>query len=216
MKKVAIIDYRLGNLFSVVQACNDVGLNTELCTDKNDLFKFDGFILPGVGSFKGAMEYLNNSGISEALVTELNKGKPLFGICLGLQLLFEESEEFGTSKGLGLIAGKVRKFDGLCSQGKKLRVPNIGWNQFYMNPARSKNITPLSTLTDTDYVYFVHSFYVVPDDKEVILTYTEYEKIKYASSVQKNNIFATQFHPEKSGKKGLEIYRNWGMINNLI
>lgn len=216
MKRVAIIDYHLGNLFSVVQACKKVGLDIELCSDSSLLEKFDGFILPGVGSFKDAMSYLQTSGLDKALIQELKKGKPLFGICLGLQLLFDQSEEFGLSKGLGIIPGSVKKFSGFDYNGKKIRVPNIGWNKFYFNPLRSEKISPLDTLADSVYCYFVHSYYVVPDVQEIALTYTEYESIKYASSIQYKNVFATQFHPEKSGIDGLEIYRNWGNINNLI
>jgi imidazole glycerol-phosphate synthase subunit HisH len=216
MKKVGIIDYRLGNLFSVVQACNEVGLHTELCSSRNDLSRFDGYILPGVGSFKDAINYLQDSGLADGLINELNKGKPLFGICLGLQLLFESSEEFGLTRGLGIIKGKVKKFEGINLRGEKLRVPNIGWNQLRFNADRRDNTSPLNTTLESDYFYFIHSYFVIPDDNETVLTFTDYETNKYVSSILKDNIFATQFHPEKSGIKGLEIYRNWAKKNNLI
>ena len=217
MKKVGIIDYNLGNLFSVSQACKEVGMHIVMCKEARDLASLDAFILPGVGSFKEAMHNMHISGLDKAIVEEVKKGKPLFGICLGLQLLFDSSEEFGETKGLGILKGRVKRFPDRTSEGKKLRIPNIGWNsiEFKGSVNQVKN-TPLYEISENDYLYFVHSYYVEADNKEYVLSYAKYESVHYVSSVMMGNIFATQFHPEKSSKKGLSIYKNWAISNNLI
>lgn len=210
MKKVGIIDYQLGNLFSVIQACQEVGINAVLCTEASQVENFDGYILPGVGSFGEAMNNMQSSGLDIALKAEVAKGKPLFGICLGLQLLFEKSDESEVANGLGILKGSVKKFPKSNDESVKIRVPNIGWNslEFANGVVRGKD-NPLKDVTEDDYFYFVHSYFVETDETDSILTNTQYHGIKYVSSVFLNNIFATQFHPEKSGEKGLNIYRNW-------
>lgn len=217
MKKVGIIDYNLGNLFSVCQACKKVGIQIVMCKEASDLKSLDAFILPGVGSFKEAMKNMQNSGMDTALVSEVKKGKPLFGICLGLQLLFEASEEFGETIGLGLLKGRVKKFPDRTSEGNKIRIPNIGWNSVtFCSSDIPLERTPLSGISEDDYLYFVHSFYVETGHEECVLSRTEYESVDYVSSVLFGNIFATQFHPEKSAEKGLSIYKNWAILNKLI
>lgn len=215
MKKVGIIDYQLGNLFSVIQACQKVGINAVLCAEASQLENLDGYILPGVGAFGEAMNNMRSSGIDIALKAEVAKGKPLFGICLGLQLLFEKSEESEVSAGLGILKGRVKKFPKENEASVKIRVPNIGWNslEFANGVVRGKH-NPLWEVSEDDYFYFVHSYYVETDEMDCILTNTHYHGIKYVSSVFFNNIFATQFHPEKSGEKGLEIYKNWSNLIN--
>lgn len=217
MKKVGIIDYNLGNLFSVCQACKEVGIQIVMCKEAGDLKSLDAFILPGVGSFREAMKNMRNSGMDTALVTEVKKGKPLFGICLGLQLLFEVSEEFGETAGLGILKGTVKKFPERTLEGDKIRIPNIGWNSVnFCNSSMPLERTPLSEISEKDYLYFVHSFYVEAGHEECVLSRTKYESLDYVSSVLFRNIFATQFHPEKSAEKGLSIYRNWAILNKLI
>lgn len=214
-KKVIIVDYQLGNLFSVEQACRHVGIEAIISDRKEDIESADGLLLPGVGAFQEAMNNLENLGLIPSILSAVEEGKPLFGICLGQQLLFTESEEFGAKRGLNLIPGKIRKFPTHSGDGEKIKVPQIGWNK--LKAAIELKNTPLHSLKDDAFMYFVHSYYVLPEQAENVLTTTNYEGVNYCSSVRgKNNIFATQFHPEKSGEPGLTIYRNWAEINALI
>lgn len=213
-KKVVIIDYQLGNLFSVKQACDTVGMNATISSDKEDILNADALILPGVGAFNEAMTNLKSLDIENPIKDMVAAGKPLFGICLGQQLLFSESEEFGAGKGLDLIPGLIKRFPELL-EDKKIKVPHIAWNRIYAdNYDWSK--TPLHELDNKEFMYFVHSYYVKPDDNACRLTLTNYDDIEFCSSVIKDNIFATQFHPEKSAEKGVSIYKNWALINNLL
>ena len=145
----------------------------------------------------------------------ISAGKPFMGVCLGLQLLFNESEEFGSRKGLGILPGIVRRFNNYDTEGKTVRVPQIAWNQIYARE-QDWNNTPLKSLEQQEHMYFVHSFYVEPSDPSCFLSLTQYRYKEYSSLLIKNNIFACQFHPEKSAVKGLSIYKNWAEQNNLI
>jgi len=214
MKKVIIIDYKLGNLFSVKQACDAVGIESKISSDIDEIINADGLILPGVGAFNEAMKNLNNLGLSSAINKSVSKKIPLFGICLGLQLLFTESEEFGTGQGLDLISGTIKKFP-KSFKGNKIKVPHVAWNEI-LNKKINWNNTPFLDLKNNQYMYFVHSYYVDPSENSCVLSETNYNGIPFCSSIIKNNIFATQFHPEKSGEKGLKIYKNWAITNNLI
>lgn len=212
-KKVVIIDYKLGNLFSVKQACDAVGMNAELSSDKNEILSADALILPGVGAFIEAMNNLHNLDLIEAIKSKVKSGTPIFGICLGLQLLFTKSEEFGSGNGLDLIPGIIKKFPAKLND-RVIKIPHITWNQVYkLNHPWEK--TPLVELKQNEFVYFIHSYFVQPDNDDFILTKTNYDGIEFCSSVIKENIFATQFHPEKSADKGISIYKNWALINNL-
>lgn len=215
MKSVTIIDYQLGNLFSVLQACDTIGLHAEVSFDHEKIKASDALILPGVGAFGEAMEHLADLGLIGLIKTHVEQGKPLLGICLGQQLLFEESEEFGSTPGLGLVKGVIRKFESSDSS-KKLRVPHIGWNQVMKSKATNWLNTPLKDINEGSFLYFVHSYYVVPSFDTVQCSLTSYEGIQFCSSVLNKNIFSTQFHPEKSGELGLSIYRNWGEQNHLL
>jgi glutamine amidotransferase len=212
-KDIIVIDYKLGNLFSVKHACIHVGLNPIVTSDKEIIKNAKAVILPGVGAFSDAMDNLGKLDLVSPIKDLVDKNIPLMGICLGLQLLFEESEEFGKSKGLGLIKGVVKKFPNDLN-GRKIRVPNIGWNTVYHNNTEKWTCSPLSGISQNSYMYFVHSFYVDPENKEDILSLTKYEEIEYCSSVSRGNIFATQYHPEKSSVLGLEIYKNWTKFIN--
>ena len=213
-KNVVIIDYKLGNLFSVQQACEAVGLNAKISSNKEDVINADALILPGVGAFLIAMTNLKELGLAEAIIEKVNNNTPLFGICLGLQLLFSESEEFGAGKGLDLISGVIKKLpDNL--ENRKIKVPHISWNTIYKFE-QNWSKTPLRDLINDDFMYFIHSYYDMPSDNACILTKTNYDGIEFCSAVTKNNIFATQFHPEKSADKGISIYKNWALINNLL
>lgn len=214
MKKIVIIDYQVGNLFSVKQACEKIGLNPIVSSDRDDIFSADALILPGVGAFSEAMKNLKELDLIDPIRNSIYIGKPYFGICLGLQLLFSKSEEFGETSGLNIIKGDVKKFPILSINNDKIKVPQIGWNKIYKNEINWEE-TPLKNIQENDYMYFVHSFYVVPNNTRQILTKTTYNDIEYCSSVFYDNIFATQFHPEKSGEFGVDIYNNWANLYNL-
>jgi len=208
-KKVAIIDYELGNLFSVVQACEHLGFKAMITNDKKDLLAADYAILPGVGAFGAAMKNLHKADLVSPIKDYIQSGKPFMGICLGLQLLLDESEEFGSNNGLGIIKGTVKKFHYTRENGLVSKVPQIQWNQIHSCKNNLWQASPLRHCANGDYMYFVHSFYAVPSDRDVILSETEYSGITYCSSIKKQNVFACQFHPEKSGNHGIEIYKNW-------
>jgi imidazole glycerol-phosphate synthase subunit HisH len=210
--KVAIIDYRMGNLFSVQHACGHVGLESIITSEQKVISESDGVILPGVGAFSTAMKHLNELNLIETILEVIQNGKPFMGICLGMQLLFTESEEFGNNSGLGVIDGKVKKFPDHKKDGSRLTVPQIGWNQIFKTDlARDSSL--IKNISDGEFMYFVHSYYVEPDDTGVVFTKTNYEEVEYCSSLLKENVFASQFHPEKSAEKGIEIYRNWANLH---
>tara|TARA_B110000003_G_C16593136_1_gene512609 strand:+ start:852 stop:1478 length:627 start_codon:yes stop_codon:yes gene_type:complete len=207
MKKISIVDFEGGNLFSVVQACNTLGFNVSVTSSYKEILKSDGLILPGVGSYPHAMKVLNKKDLVSPIQDFINSEKPFMGICLGFQLLFSNSEEFENCDGLNIIKGSVKKFN---FKEKNIKVPNIGWNKIYSNSDWKK--TPLENIKNNEYMYFVHSYYVDPIDINDILSYSKYEGFEYCSSVKKNNIFATQFHPEKSGLEGIKIYKKWSKL----
>lgn len=212
IKKVAIIDYGMSNLFSVYQACIGVGLTPIITWEKEIILKADAAILPGVGAFGDAMIHLNESGLSKTIKDFIDLNKPFLGICLGMQLLFTETEEFGVHKGLDIIKGQVKKFPNSTSVATKIKVPQIGWNQIRPISRETENGWKNSILQDTkigEFMYFVHSYYTVPSNSDVILCQTDYEGISYCSGLRKDNVYAFQFHPEKSGLKGIEIYAKW-------
>jgi len=215
MSKVIIIDYQLGNLFSVRQALENIGLNVVISKNAADLKTADAAVLPGVGAFADAIKNLQSQGLDDGIHEHIDSGKPFMGVCLGLQLLFTESEEFGYSKGLNVLPGIVKRFTNFDSSGNAIRVPQIAWNQIYTANVDWER-TPLRSLDQNEHMYFVHSFYVEPAEKDIILSYTQYHNKEYASAVYKKNIFACQFHPEKSAAKGLSIYKNWAVQNHLI
>ena len=214
-KLIVIIDYQLGNLFSVNQALANIGLKAIISSDPEDVDKADAIVLPGVGAFADAMKNLEAMKLADAIKQHVAAGKPFLGICLGLQLLFSESEEFGSTVGLGLIRGAVRRFKTGVLNNKTIKIPQIAWNQITKAPGASWENTPLMNMENNEYMYFVHSFYVEPAE-DVALTYTTYGNTTYVSSIIKENIFACQFHPEKSAEKGLLIYRDWAVLNGLI
>jgi glutamine amidotransferase len=219
--KVAIVDHGLGNLFSVRHACQNTGMDAEITADKKTILAADAVILPGVGAYGDAMEVLHKLDLVSVLKDVVDSDKTLIGICLGLQLLMTESYEFGTHAGLGFIPGKVVRFSKpRDDSGRILKVPQIGWNRIYRNPngENKKHTdpwkgTPLTGIQDNEYMYFVHSFYAQPDNEDTILSLSKYGHIEFASSLVKGNIFAIQFHPERSGPQGLLIYEK---IANMI
>ena len=202
MKKLVIIDYGINNLQSVVNACNNFGINTIITNDSKLIKSSDAFILPGIGSFSQAMKNLKNKGLDDSIFDIIYKKKILIGICLGMQLLFEKSDEFGKTKGLSIFDGVVKKF----SNFSKKKIPHIGWrNQFFKKKPRLT-----AGIKNTDNFYFVHSYYaeICNKNKKYIISTSKYYDEEFISIVNKENIYGFQFHPEKSGLSGLNIYKN--------
>ena len=202
---IAIIDYGMGNLRSVQKGFENVGCEATVTADPRIVLESDRIVLPGVGAFRDCMRNLEEGGFVEPILRVIREGRPFLGICLGLQLLFTESEEFGRHKGLGIIPGRVLRFpEGMREGEEELKVPHMGWNQLSFK-RRPSAFTGLEEGTN---VYFVHSYYVKPDDEGVVATTTVYG-IEFCSSVWKDNIIATQFHPEKSQERGLTILKQF-------
>lgn len=213
-RRVAIVDYRMGNLFSVRRACETVGLRAVVTSAPEDLDRADAVILPGVGAFYEAMRSLGELGLAQALREAAVASKPIMGICLGMQLLMSRSHEFGRHDGLNLIPGEVVRMTGGQAGRRRLKAPHMGWNSIYPSVAadsvgRGWRDTPLAGLSDGTAMYFVHSYHVQPLEPEVVLAVTRYGETTFCSSLCFGSIFACQFHPERSGPAGLSVYRQW-------
>ena len=212
--RVVIVDHGLGNLYSVQQACAHVGLQASITADQREILSADAVILPGVGAFGDAMRTLHRLDLVSVLRDLAGSPKPLLGICLGVQLLMTESFEFGRHAGLGIIEGQVVSLERPQLDGRTLKVPQIGWNRVCPpagSPPSSPDLwadTPLATVPKGAYMYFVHSYVVQPQDPGVILSTSRYGHIDFCSSLGRGNVFACQFHPERSGPHGLTLYRN--------
>ncbi len=195
---IGILDYGVGNLLNLKNALDHLDLENRLITNANELQACTRVLLPGVGAFSPAMRHLRQSGMLEVLRKKINDGTPLLGICLGAQLLLGESRENGVYAGLNWIPGKVRRFD------HDLKIPQMGWNQvcFAQQDPLFRNIP------DTSYFYFVHSYYMCPENADTVLGTTDYAH-PFASVVRRNNVWGVQFHPEKSQNPGLELLRNF-------
>ena len=201
---IAIIDYGVGNLFSLVSSLKYLGIEATIATKSEDIVKADKIILPGVGAFEMAMQKLENSGMKETLLDEVKKGKYLLGICLGMQMLFEKSYEYGVHKGLGLISGKVCPLLGDIDE--ELKIPHMGWNSLIFK----KQDEFLKDIKEGDFVYFVHSFYAKECSADTLST-CEYDK-EVTAIVRKGNVIGTQFHPEKSGEVGLKLLKTFANL----
>jgi glutamine amidotransferase len=189
----------MGNLRSVEKAFEHIGVNADITSEKKQIENADGIVLPGVGAFKDAIDRLNSSGLSGLIKKQIEEGKPFLGICLGLQLLFEKSEEDGWHDGLAVFEGVVRRLP------NKVKVPHMGWNE--IEKEENKTVY-LDGIKDKSRFYFVHSYYVDPVDEGLVSTKTEYG-VRFTSSIARNKLFACQFHPEKSGLVGLELLKNF-------
>ncbi len=202
---IAIVDYGMGNLRSVQKGFEKIGADAVVTNDPKKLLEAEKIVLPGVGAFRDCIHNLEQGGFVEPLLGLIADGRPFLGICLGLQMLFAESEEFGIHKGLGVIPGRVVRFpDGMSEAGEKLPVPHMGWNQILI-----KGQSPLfAGVQDGSNVYFVHSYYVKPDDESVVAAACSYG-IEFCAAIQRDNIMATQFHPEKSQAIGLQMLKNF-------
>jgi len=205
---IAIVDYGMGNLRSVQKGFEKIGAEALVTSDPRVVLEANRVVLPGVGAFRDCMRNLEQGGFVDPLLKVISSGRPFLGICVGMQLLFTDSVEFGLYSGLNVIPGHVLRFpDKMSVAGERLPVPQMGWNQlsFKKNPAVFEGIP------DGSNVYFVHSYYVKPDDDAVIASSTDYG-IEFCSSVWKDNIVATQFHPEKSQEIGLRILKNFAEL----
>ena len=202
---IAVVDYGLGNLFSLISSLRYLGAEAEVTADPSRIQAADKLILPGVGAFGDAMARLNQLGLTGILQEQAYAGKPLMGICLGMQLLFDESREFGCHRGLGLLLGRIISLaDDLAKKGSRLKVPQMGWNSLDI---RRKDCPILQKSSQGDFVYFVHSFYAAECD-QVLAAAVDYDVIVPAV-VWRDNVFGCQFHPEKSGKAGLDILNSY-------
>jgi len=198
---IHIVDYGAGNLFSVKNALDYLHIENKITADPQELCRADGIILPGVGAFRDAMTMLNESGFTEAIKVQAAEGKPILGICLGMQMLFEKGYEFGETDGLGLIPGNVVLID-----GGGLKIPHMGWNDLNV----LNNCALSADINDGDYVYYVHSYRADTAD-EYISCYTMYNE-RIPGLVYRNNVYGAQFHPEKSGQVGMNILKNFAKL----
>ena len=227
---LAIVDYGRGNLRSVQNGFGRIGVAAQVSGDPETIAKADGVVFPGVGAFRDCMENLAARGLDEALHQVIGDGKPVLAICVGMQALLSESEEFGTTPGLDIVAGRVRRFpqpaphsspcDGTSQRQsarleptapiaarQRLKVPHMGWNQLHLH----RSCPLLDGLPERVYTYFVHSYYAIPAEPAVVVASTDYG-VEFASVLWRDNLYATQFHPEKSQKWGLRILRNFAQL----
>ncbi len=205
MTSIAIIDYGVGNLRSLEKAFAATGTQAVVSYDAYVLSKANALVLPGVGAFGACMKALSERGFDRLIVERVAEGTPLLGVCVGMQLLFEESEEFGRTLGLGLLSGKVQRFAG------DLPVPHVGWNQVHQKRAHPL----MSGINDNSFFYFVHSYYCAADEPDVVLGETDYIK-NYASIVAQGNVAGVQFHPEKSQVNGLKLLSNFAQMSDKL
>ncbi|RDI41051.1 imidazole glycerol phosphate synthase subunit HisH [Falsibacillus pallidus] len=200
---IGIVDYGMGNLFSVDKALERIGVPHFISSKREELESADGLILPGVGSFKDAMHILKETGLAAFLDGYVQSGKPLLGICLGMQLLFEESEENGFSKGLGYLPGTVKEIPSRNEAGEAFKVPHMGWNQLIF-----KRDSQLLEGLEEENVYFVHSYFVDGIDENDLIASAQYS-VMVPAVVEKDNVYGMQFHPEKSSRLGMALLKNF-------
>jgi glutamine amidotransferase len=206
---ITIIDYEMGNLRSVAKAFEKLGYAVRVSNNPADLVTTDKIVLPGVGAFRDCINNLHVGGFVAPLLQHVAFGKPLLGICVGMQMLFDESEEFGRHRGLGLVPGRVVRFpSGMEQGGERLKVPHMGWNNLHIcRPA------PIFQATDDgSFVYFVHSYYCLAESQADVAATCRYGDIEFCAAVWRDNLMATQFHPEKSQAVGLQIFDQFGKL----
>ena len=206
---IAVIDYGVRNLFSLLSSLNYVGLDTKLTNDIEEIKNAKGIILPGVGAFRDAIGNLEKYGLKETLISEAKKGKTFLGICLDMQMLFEKSYEYGEYEGLGLINGTVEEIKKYIPENSDLKIPHMGWNSLAINDG-FKDDKILKNVDNNEYVYYVHSYFAKTDMKNIV-AYSEYGT-KIPGIVKNENVYGMQFHPEKSGDTGLKLLKNWGEL----
>jgi glutamine amidotransferase len=205
---IAIMDYGRGNLWSVQNGFAQVGVQARISADPEVIMRAEGVVFPGVGAFRDCMHNLTKTGLDQALRQVISAGRPVLAICVGMQILLTDSEEFGLSQGLAIIEGHVRRFSSTPSrQDSRLKVPHMGWNQLYLR----QPCPLLEGIPDGAFTYFVHSYYAVPTSLDVVVASTDYG-VDFASVLWQDNVYATQFHPEKSQAHGLRLLRNFAAL----
>ena len=205
--RVALVDYGAGNIRSVAKALERSGLSVDVTDSPSAVCRADGVVLPGAGAFAAAMANLRASGLEDAVKEAIEAGRPYLGLCIGIQVLFEEGEEHGINPGLGVFAGRVERFPETAADGSRLRVPQIGWNEVVFQGDHPMT----ARLPERAYYYFVHSYRPVPSDSSIVAGICDYGG-KFAAAVANPSVFAVQFHPEKSQQAGrllLDAYRSW-------
>jgi glutamine amidotransferase len=212
--RVAIVDYDLGNLFSVLQACKVAGIDAEITDDPKKVAAASAVILPGVGGFPQAMATLKRKGLVSSIKDQVAAGRPLFGICLGQQLLMQSSAAYGATEGLSLIEGDVVRLPDVAGpNGRRLPIPHVGWGAITPSDAGAAwKDTPLGAAKPGAEFYFVHSYHVRPRHAEDVLALADFGHVKYCAAVRRGMVFGFQFHPERSGSVGLEFYRQMKRI----
>ena len=208
---IAVIDYGVGNLFSLLSSLNYVGLDTKLTNNIEEIKKAEGIILPGVGAFRDAVTNLEKYALKDLLINEAKSGKPFLGICLGMQMLFDRSYEYGEYEGLGLISGTIEEIKKFLPADSTLKIPHMGWNKLKINDKfKNDRILENINVDSEEYVYYVHSYFA-RTDMENIIAYSEYGT-NISEIVKNGNVYGMQFHPEKSGDTGLKLLKNWGEL----
>jgi glutamine amidotransferase len=208
MAMITLVDYDRGNLWSVQNGFAQLGVRVQVSADPEVIRRAGAVVFPGVGAFRDCLHNLTARGLDQALSEVINAGRPVLAICVGMQALLTESEEFGLTPGLAILSGKVRRFPVMPpGRSERLKVPHMGWNQLHL----VRTCPLLEGIPDGAFTYFVHSYYAIPEDPEVVVAYTDYG-IKFASVLWRDNLFATQFHPEKSQGYGLRILRNFAAL----
>ncbi len=206
---ITIVDYEMGNLRSVAKAFEKLGYAVRVSSNPADLLVTDKIVLPGVGAFRDCINNLFAGGFVEPLLQHVASGKPLLGICVGMQMLFDESEEFGRHPGLGLVPGRVVRFPaGMQEGGERLKVPHMGWNNLHIR----KPAPIFQSTEDGSYVYFVHSYYCLAENQADVAATCRYGDIEFCAAAWRDNLMATQFHPEKSQAVGLKIFDQFGKL----
>ncbi len=197
----------MGNLFSVCQACELAGLTATITSSPEVLLEANAVVLPGIGAFKGAIEQLRQTGLADALLEFAASGRPLVGVCLGMQLMMDHSSEFGRHRGLGLFPGAVVPFPRRSEDGREWKIPQVGWNQVSLTQPGAAGAWESAGLHEKDFMYFVHSYYVDPTDPSCVAATAEYAGRTFCCAMVRDNILAWQFHPERSGPRGLGLYQ---------
>lgn len=209
MREVTIVDYGIGNLLSVARAFEQCGAKVKLSDDAKELERAERLVLPGVGAFKDGMQGLEGRGLDHAVKSFSLTGRPFLGICLGMQMMLDESEEYGACRGLGLIAGNVVSIPATTAQGDPHKIPHIGWNELSVAQGSSWDGTLLSGVAQGTAAYFVHSFTAAPADSGHRLADTFYNGRLISAAIRKGNLYGTQYHPEKSGAAGLKMVQSF-------
>jgi imidazole glycerol-phosphate synthase subunit HisH len=207
MKPVSVIDYGLGNLFSVRRALESCGADVKIISSTEEVNKSQRVVLPGVGAFSDGIAALKERGLSDSLCEHVKSGRPLLGICLGMQLLFSQGEEFGQWSGLGLVEGKVKEIPKVSPKGLKMKVPHIGWSRVHSDPTLARDM--FRNLGVNPSFYFVHSFHGLLEDSKIPKAWTDYGGAALTAAFIKDSLWGCQFHPEKSGPGGLQVLKNF-------